>query len=168
MSEKYAFIDRDGTLIFEPQDSFQIDSLEKLQVLDGAVEGLKKLRELGYKLALVSNQNGVGTPAFPTENFKIPQQEFLRILKEGGVEFDEIFVCPHFASDNCECRKPKLGLLKDFLSKVELDKKNSFMCGDRNTDLQFAANLGIRGVKIPLNGVFEINKILNQLNNEKS
>lgn len=146
--KKYAFVDRDGTMIVEPQDTFQIDSLDVLELLPGVIDCLKELQEDGYSLVMVSNQNGIGTPSFPQENFDIPQKAFEDILKNEGIEFDLVLVCPHFPEDNCECRKPKLGLVKDF---DDIDKENSIMIGDRDTDLEFAKNLGIRGIKIELN-----------------
>lgn len=151
--EKYAFIDRDGTLIFEPQDTFQIDSLDKLKILDGVITGLRLLKKQGYKLILVSNQDGIGTPAFPKEDFEIPQNKMLEIFKKEGIIFDKIFICPHLESDNCLCRKPKIGILKNFdLKNIDINK--SFMCGDRKTDGQFAKNLGIKFVPMKLNSNF--------------
>ena len=152
--QKYAFLDRDGTLIFEPQDTFQVDSLEKLQILDGAVKGLQKLRDLGYKLVMVTNQNGIGSHSFPTADFEIPQQAMLQIFADGGVTFEQILICPHLPIDNCICRKPKTGLFDDWLQTVTIDTKQSFVCGDRNTDKGLADNLGLRFVPMTTNGNF--------------
>lgn len=154
MAQKYAFLDRDGTLIFEPQDDFQIDSLEKLKILDGAIENMQKLQEQGYKLVMVTNQNGIGTPSFPTEDFEIPQARMMDIFAENGIEFEEVFVCPHFKEDNCECRKPKTALVDKFFADNDIDLENSFMCGDRDTDRQFGENLGMKYVPMECNGVF--------------
>jgi histidinol-phosphate aminotransferase len=151
---KYAFIDRDGTLIDEPQDTFQVDSLERLRLLDGAAEGLKRLQALGYRLVLVSNQNGVGRPSFPQQAFDVPQQAMLDTFKRAGVTFEKVFVCPHLPEDNCDCRKPKTGLVDGWLEGVKIDKKQSFVCGDRQTDKQFADNLGIGFVPMTTNGNF--------------
>jgi len=158
--KKYAFLDRDGALIFEPQTDFQIDSLEKLQILPGVIEALKKILEQGYELIMVSNQNGLGTPSFPTENFEAPQDRMLEIFKENGISFSKIFVCPHFPVENCECRKPKLGLLKEFLEENEIDKGNSFMYGDRESDRQFANNLGIKFYKAETNSACSLTNFL--------
>lgn len=152
--QKYAFLDRDGTLIFEPQDTFQVDSLEKLQLLDGAVEGLQWLRDQDYKLVLVTNQNGIGTPSFPTADFEIPQQAMLRMFADSGVTFEQILICPHLPIDNCVCRKPKTGLFSDWLQTITLDTKQSFVCGDRNTDKGLADNLGLRFIPTTTNGNF--------------
>lgn len=154
MSQKYAFLDRDGTLIFEPKDTFQVDSVEKLKILEGVLVALKKLISQGYKLVMVTNQNGIGTESFALENFEKPQAKLLKIFKENGIEFDGIFVCPHFKEDNCNCRKPKTGLVDKFFAENDVDLMNSFMCGDRDTDRQFAENLGIKYVPMECNGIF--------------
>lgn len=153
-AEKYAFLDRDGALIFEPQDTYQIDSLEKLQILPSVIEGLQKLIAQGYKLALISNQDGLGTASFPQANFDAPQNRMLEIFKENGITFEKIFVCPHFADAGCACRKPKTGLVDGFFKTTVVDKANSFMYGDRDTDRQFAKNIGVRFVKAQTNGAF--------------
>lgn len=151
---KYAFLDRDGTLIFEPQDTYQIDSLSKLKILDGVIDGLKKLKSMGYSLVIISNQDGLGTPSFPQENFKEPQEKMLKIFQDNGIDFDEIFICPHLPNEACNCRKPKTGLVEEFLANTNIDKTRSFVCGDRDSDRQFAKNLGIRFVPMQTNGNF--------------
>lgn len=149
-SKKYAFLDRDGTLIFEPQDTFQIDSLDKLKILDGVIKGLKELINRGYELIMISNQDGLGTSSFPKADFEAPQNKMLSIFKKDGIKFKKIFICPHLPSGNCDCRKPKIGLVKDLL----IDKSNSFVIGDRVTDMQFAQNLEIKFVSMQTNGDF--------------
>lgn len=151
---KYAFIDRDGTLIFEPQDTYQIDSLDKLKILDGVIEGLQAIKRSGYKLVMISNQDGLDTASFPKKDFEIPHKKMLEIFKEHDIEFDKILICPHLPTDNCDCRKPKLGLIRDFLE--DIDPENSFVCGDRRSDFQFAANIGIRFISIQTNGSFRV------------
>ncbi len=151
--EKCAFIDRDGTLIFEPQDTYQIDSISKLKILDGVIEGLKKLIKNEYKLIMVSNQDGLGTDSFPRHDFQEPQEKMLDIFKENGITFTDIFICPHFANENCLCRKPKIGLLGNNILK-KIDKKNSFVCGDRKSDKKFAKNIGITYIPMQTNTNF--------------
>ncbi len=151
---KYAFLDRDGTLIFEPQDTFQIDSIEKLRILDGVIKGLKELNNRGYELIMISNQNGIGTASFPKANFEIPQNKMLSIFKKNGITFKEIFICPHLPSENCNCRKPKTGLVEKFLIKNQINKDKSFVCGDRPTDKLFAKNIGVKFVYMQTNGNF--------------
>ncbi len=153
-SKKYAFLDRDGTLIFEPQDTFQIDSIEKLIILDGAIKGLKKLKNLGYELIMVTNQDGLGTNQFPQADFQAPQKKMLGIFEENGIRFKKIYICPHLPSKNCGCRKPKTGLIKKFLRENFVDKNNSFVCGDRDSDKLFAVNIGIRFIPMQTNGNF--------------
>lgn len=155
MLKKYAFLDRDGTLIYEPQDDFQIDNLEKLKILPGVIDGLKKLIDDGFSLVVVTNQDGLGEPSFPLESFEIPQNKMLEIFKENGIEFTAVFVCPHRASDNCACRKPKTGLVDEFL-KDKIDTDNSFVYGDRETDREFAKNLNLKFIKAQTNGKFNL------------
>ncbi len=154
MLKKYAFLDRDGTLIFEPQDTFQIDNIKKLKILDGVIAGLQKLIRSGYELIMVTNQNGIGTASFPKTSFQAPQDKMLAIFKQNNIKFTRIYVCPHLPEKNCGCRKPKTGLLKKFLRENLIDKNNSFMCGDRNTDKLFAENIGIKFIPMQTNGNF--------------
>lgn len=151
--KKYAFIDRDGTLIFEPEDTYQIDSLDKLQILPGVVEGMLALQNVGYTLIMVSNQDGLGTVSFPAVDFEIPQQKMLDTFRENGITFSQIFICPHLPKDNCNCRKPKTGLLDKFLTANRLDV-SSFVCGDRENDKLLAENLGVRFLPMETNGNF--------------
>jgi histidinol-phosphate aminotransferase len=152
--QKYAFIDRDGTLIYEPQDSLQIDSLEKLRILDGVIEGLQLLGSRGYRLVMISNQDGVGTAAFPLASFEAPQKAMLDTFREAGITFEQVFICPHLPEDSCDCRKPKTGLLDDWLKDARLDTKQSFVYGDRASDKGLADNLGLTFVPMTTNGNF--------------
>lgn len=150
--KKTAFIDRDGTLIFEPPDTMQIDSVNLLQILPGVVDGLKNLRAQGFSLVMVSNQNGIGTKRFPKKNFEAPQKKLLEILKKEGIEFDHILICPHLSEKQCRCRKPKTGLVRKMIKIV--DVKNSLMIGDRETDFIFAKNLGLPFFRMGTNSRF--------------
>jgi imidazoleglycerol-phosphate dehydratase/histidinol-phosphatase len=151
---KYALLDRDGTLIFEPQDTYQIDSIEKLKLLDGVIEGLQFLQSNNFHLIMISNQDGLGTDSFPKEDFDAPQNAMLKIFSDNSIHFEEVFVCPHLPEDSCTCRKPKTGLLDDWLKTANIDTKQSFVCGDRVTDSELAKNLGLTYVPIPTNGNF--------------
>lgn len=151
---KVAFIDRDATLIFEPIVTRQVDSLGKLRILPGVIDGLKHIQGDGYELVMVSNQDGLGTPSLPTENFEAPQKELLKLLGEQGVTFDKIFVCPHLPKDGCSCRKPKIGLVKKFLKETPIDYGKSFVVGDRDTDADFAKNIGVHFYRMESNGAF--------------
>ena len=147
MSEKILFIDRDGTIIEEPKSDFQIDSLEKLRFEKGAIPTLLKLKNFGFKFVLVSNQDGLGSQSFPKEDFEIAHQKMLDILQSCGIEFKDIFICPHFENENCECRKPKTALLDEYIKHNLYNKEQSFVIGDRDTDMILASNLGVRGLK---------------------
>lgn len=162
---KYAFLDRDGTLIFEPLDTLQVDSLEKLKILDGVIKGLKELTQGGYKLIMITNQDGLGSSSFPKADFEVPQNRMLSILQKNGIKFKDIFVCPHLPSENCNCRKPKTGLVEKFLRKNLIYKRKSFVCGDRETDKLFAKNIGIKFISMKTNGNFykSLSKGLDQL-----
>ena len=149
--ERVLFIDRDGTIIEEPPDE-QVDSLQKLRLLPGVVPALLELQRAGYRLVLVSNQDGLGTASFPEPAFR-EAQEFLRdLLRSQGIRFDAEFFCPHVPADGCDCRKPRTGLLTGFLAANPIDPRDSFVIGDRDTDLQLAANLGIEGLRVRADG----------------
>jgi len=149
--KKILFIDRDGTIITEPPDQ-QIDSLQKLALLPDVIPALVKLRDAGFTFVMVSNQDGRGTASFPEETFREPHDFLQRLLASQGIRFEAEFICPHFAKDNCECRKPKIGLLKDYLRDTQMDKANSYVIGDRDTDLELARNLGITGLRVRVDG----------------
>lgn len=156
--KKYAFLDRDGALIYEPQNTFQVDRLDQLKILPGAIVGLKKLIEAGYALAMVTNQEGLGTRKYPRKNFTVVQGRLLSVLKKNGVTFEAVYICPHFPDANCSCRKPKTGLVDKLFRTRSIDQKKSFMYGDRETDAVFAKNMGIRFIKAPTNDAFIIPK----------
>lgn len=148
---KILFIDRDGTLIEEPADQ-QIDSLQKLRLLPDVIPALLRLREVGFAFVLVSNQDGLGTNSFPQTAFDEPHEFLLHLLRSQGLVFEAQFICPHFAKDQCECRKPKTGLLTQHLLDNPLDLANSYVIGDRDTDMELARNLGIVGLRVRING----------------
>jgi imidazoleglycerol-phosphate dehydratase/histidinol-phosphatase len=145
------FIDRDGTLIEEPPDE-QVDSLEKVRFMPGVFAALADLARHGYRLVMVSNQDGLGTQAFPLAAFEGPQRLVLETLGSQGIELDAVFVCPHFKTDGCACRKPGTGLVAEYVRASAVDLAASAVIGDRDTDLKFAANLGVRGVRVRRHG----------------
>ena len=155
---KYAFLDRDGALIYEPTDDYQVDSLEKLRILDGVIDGLQGLRQVGFQLIMVTNQNGIGTASFPYADFDAPQRRMLEIFSDNGIEFEEVFICPHFPEDECMCRKPQTGLVDYWLTTVTMDTENSFMYGDRDSDGEFARNLGIQFIQTKTNSTMDLNE----------
>ena len=143
---KIVFLDRDGTLIREPEDTKQVNGLEQLVLIKGVIFGLKRLQNAGFELIVVSNQDGLGTDENPTENYELINQKIKEIFASEEIYFSDWLTCSHYENENCECRKPKIGLVKSF--KNEFDKQKSIMVGDRDTDLLFAKNLGIQGYKI--------------------
>jgi imidazoleglycerol-phosphate dehydratase/histidinol-phosphatase len=151
---KVAFIDRDGTIVEEPPDE-QVDSLEKIRFMPGVVPALLELQRARFSLVMVTNQNGIGTLGFPEPTFRIPHEFILRLLDSQGIRFTGVFICPHLPADHCACRKPKLGMLTGFLARNNLDRAASVLVGDRETDMEFAANLGIRGYRVRQNGPAE-------------
>jgi len=152
--KSYAFIDRDGTLIYEPPDTFQVNSVKELRILPGVIPGLKKLRKNGYRLVMITNQDGLGSTKNPKGSFMKVQKALLSRLRAKGVRFKRILICPHFPEDNCLCRKPKIGLVNQMLIKNQIDKKTSFICGDRASDKGFADNIGISFSAMKTNGNF--------------
>lgn len=162
MSYKILFIDRDGTLIHEPKENFQIDSLEKLSLEPYVIPTLIQLKDMGFKFIIVTNQNGLGTSQFPQNKFNQPHQFMIQIFKSQGIEFEQILICPHLPIDQCNCRKPKTELVSFWLKNDLLNKFNSYVIGDRDTDMQFASNMGIQGIQYhPIN--FNWNKIKDYL-----
>jgi imidazoleglycerol-phosphate dehydratase / histidinol-phosphatase len=145
------FLDRDGTLNEETPDE-QIDSLEKIRLMPGVVPALLELKQAGFGFVMVTNQDGLGTPTFPREKFERAHRFILELLASQGIEFEAICICPHFKREDCDCRKPRLGMLREYLAAQSIDKGQSFMIGDRDTDLEFAANLGVQGFRITLGG----------------
>jgi imidazoleglycerol-phosphate dehydratase / histidinol-phosphatase len=147
--KKVLFIDRDGTLILEPPVTFQIDSLDKLEFYPFVFKYLGKIAtELDYELVIVSNQDGLGTPSNALENFLPPHEKMLKAFENEGITFSEVFLDPTFEHENAPTRKPRTGMLTKYTENTEgsYDLKNSFVIGDRVTDVQLAKNLGCRGI----------------------
>lgn len=149
---KVVFFDRDGTIIQESADE-QIDSLEKLEFIPGAITGMRRLIDRGFTLVMVTNQDRLGTPAFPAEDFELVHNKLLRLLNGEGITFADIFICPHVPEDDCACRKPKTTLLIDFLKKNAVDLDKSFVVGDRMSDIQLAKNIGCKSVLLQTNTI---------------
>lgn len=147
MKTKVLFIDRDGTLIHEPAD-FQVDSIDKIRLVDGAIPALLECLASGYRLVIVSNQDGLGTASFPQKQFDECQAYALELFQSQGVHFDEVFICPHTQDEGCECRKPRAGLLTRFLAETDIDLGASAVIGDRQTDMELADRIGVRGFLI--------------------
>jgi imidazoleglycerol-phosphate dehydratase/histidinol-phosphatase len=139
--KKVLFIDRDGTILTEPEDE-QVDSLEKFSFIPGVITGLSDIaRNTDFELVMVTNQDGLGSPSFPEETFWPSHNKMLRILNDEGVHFDEIFIDRTFPGDNASTRKPGTAMLTKYLAQG-VDLHNSYVIGDRPTDIQLARNLG--------------------------
>ncbi|MGB5330919.1 MAG: bifunctional histidinol-phosphatase/imidazoleglycerol-phosphate dehydratase HisB [Woeseiaceae bacterium] len=147
MSVKVLFIDRDGTLIEEPADN-QVDAVEKIELVDNVIPALLELAKHGFRFVMVSNQDGLGSASFPQHQFDVCHAHTMRLFTSQGVVFDEVFICPHLPDDNCECRKPRTGLLTKYLAATDIDLAASAVIGDRATDLELADRIGVRGLLV--------------------
>lgn len=147
MNSKILFLDRDGTLIKEPEDE-QVDTIEKFELLPGVISALKKLQSAGYVFVMVSNQDGLGSPSNQRTVFGVYQKLLLDILASEGIYFQAIRICPHNTDKRCHCRKPSVGLVLDYLRSQELDLNRSFVIGDRQSDVDLATAMGIQGIRI--------------------
>ncbi|MBL7882188.1 MAG: bifunctional histidinol-phosphatase/imidazoleglycerol-phosphate dehydratase HisB [Chryseobacterium gambrini] len=146
--KKVLFIDRDGTLILEPQTDFQVDSLEKLEFYPGVFQNLSRIaRELDFELVMVTNQDGLGTESFLYETFIKPQEKMLKAFENEGIVFNDIMIDRSFESENLPTRKPGTGMLGKYIYG-DYDLENSFVIGDRLTDIQLAKNLGSKSILI--------------------
>jgi imidazoleglycerol-phosphate dehydratase/histidinol-phosphatase len=163
---RYVFIDRDGTLIEEPEkpegadprEAFPLKGASEVKFKEGALEVLKRYAEEGYRFVLVTNQPFLGTEKHPKETFDATMSAMVDELEKNGINFEFVMICPHGPDAGCDCRKPAIGGLKEFLDAEEgdIDFKNSLMFGDRDTDRQFAENLGVRFVGIETKGPFVV------------
>ncbi|MCK9625227.1 MAG: bifunctional histidinol-phosphatase/imidazoleglycerol-phosphate dehydratase HisB [Bacteroidales bacterium] len=147
MSKKVLFVDRDGTIIVEPPDTYQVDSLEQFEFIPGAISGLKSLAGIGYDLVLATNQDGMGTPSYPEETFILVNGKMLKTLSGEGVEFNEMLIDRTMPEDNAPTRKPGIGMFGKYLTG-DYDLASSYVVGDRITDIELAYNLGIKGILI--------------------
>lgn len=146
--KKVLFLDRDGTLVIEPPIDLQLDSLEKLEFYPGVFQWLSRIvRELDYELVMVTNQDGLGTASFPECTFWPAQNKIIQAFQNEGIEFKEILIDKSFPEENLPTRKPGTGLLQKYIHG-NYDLSNSFVIGDRETDIELAENLGTQGIFI--------------------
>lgn len=145
MAKRILFIDRDGTLIHEPMDH-QIDSLEKLEYYPKVFQGMATIAKLDFELVMVTNQNGLGTPSFPEETFWPVQNKIMQAFENEGVKFEAVYIDPTFPEDNAPTRKPGTAMLTKYIGNPEYDLRNSYVIGDRITDVKLAENLGCKAI----------------------
>ena len=143
--DRLLIIDRDGTILVEPPVDFQIDSIAKTDFVPGAISGMKALSVLGYQLVMCSNQDGLGTASFPMEDFLPPQEMMLKVLASEGVRFDDILIDPTMPEEKASTRKPGTGMFTKYLTG-DYNLAESYVIGDRLTDVMLAKNLGARAI----------------------
>ena len=152
MSRKLLFLDRDGCLVVEPADE-QLDRFDKFDLMPGVVAALQRCVAAGYELVMVTNQDGLGTASFPEADFAGPQALLLRILASQGVRFHEILIDRSFEHEERDTRKPGTGMLRHYLADDGWSRAESALVGDRETDMQLAASLGVQGVCVGAAGL---------------
>ena len=141
------FIDRDGTLLEEPSD-YQVDRLDKIRLMPGVIPALLKLQHAGFRLVIITNQDGLGTSRFPQTAFQESHDFLMRLFNSQGIHFFETLICPHAAQQGCDCRKPNTRLADEYLKNHPMDAARSAVIGDRETDLLLAERLCITGYRI--------------------
>ncbi len=146
IKKKVLFIDRDGTIIVEPPVTFQVDRVDQIEFLPSVLRNLHFIRhKLDFEWAMVTNQDGLGTPVYPQENFENVQAKFLQTLANEDIQFDKIFIDKSFPEDHLPTRKPGTALLTEYFSE-NYDLAGSFVIGDRYTDVELAKNLGCKAI----------------------
>ena len=167
MAKKVLFIDRDGTIIKEAPPTYQIDSFEKLEFYPGMFTWLSRIAtEFDYELVMPTNQDGMGTASFPEETFWPVQDFILKNLSGNGIIFSDVLIDRSFAKDNAPTRKPGIGMFTKYINNPDYDLANSFVIGDRITDVQLAKNLGCKAIWLnndPDLGGSEIKDSVNEL-----
>ena len=159
--KKILFIDRDGTLVEEPKSDKQLDGFDKLSFFPGVFKYLNKIcEELDFKLVMVTNQDGLGTDSFPEETFWPVQNFIINSFKNEDVSFFKTHIDKSFDSQKSSYRKPRTGMLTEYIEDVNIDMQNSFVIGDRESDMQLAKNLNCSGILY--NGT-ELNDLLNEV-----
>ncbi len=167
--QKYLFIDRDGTIIESPPSPLQINTIEDVVFLPEVVKWLSKIAmELDYKLVMVTNQNGLGSEEYPEENFATVQNYMLDILATAKIFFEDIIVDESYPHEKSDMRKPRIGRMGKYLQNEKVDIQNSFVIGDRLTDIQFAKNLGSKAIFVNpenIRGASELTDSIDDLKN---
>ena len=147
--KKVLFIDRDGTIIKEAPPTYQIDSFDKLEFYPGMFTWLSRIaKEFDYELVMPTNQDGLGTASFPEESFLPVHNFILKNLRSEGIYFSDVLIDKTLPKENAPTRKPGVGMFSNYLNNPEYDLANSFVIGDRITDVQLAKNLGCKAIWI--------------------
>lgn len=135
------FLDRDGTIIV---DKVYLNDPDGVEFIDGVIDGLKRLYQYGYKLVIVTNQSGIAKGLVQEENLHKIHQKIKDVLIQSKVDIFKIYYCPHSPEENCDCRKPKTGMVKEIIDII--DKEKSFVVGDKESDIEFGKTLGIKSI----------------------
>lgn len=147
MKKQVLFIDRDGTLVIEPPIDYQLDSFNKLEFYPKVFRNLYFIRQkMDFEFAMVTNQDGLGTASFPEDTFYPVHNFILKTFEQEGITFDQIFIDRSFPEDNAPTRKPRTGMLTQYLDNPDYDLAHSFVIGDRATDVELALNLGCKAI----------------------
>jgi len=163
MAKRVLFIDRDGTLIYEAPPTYQLDSYEKLTFYPRMFEYMGRIaRELDYELVMVTNQDGLGTPVFPEDTFWPLQNMVMKSLEGEGIHFNAVHIDKSFPAENLPTRKPGTGMLTGYLNNPDYDIANSFVIGDRITDVQLAKNMGCKAIWMNLDATLGGDEIKDQ------
>lgn len=167
--KKILFIDRDGTLINEAPPTYQLDSFDKITFYPGMFTWMGRIaKEMDFELVMVTNQDGLGTAGFPEESFWPPHELVMRNLESEGIHFSEVLIDKTYPEENAPTRKPGTGMLTEYINNLQYDMANSYVIGDRITDMQLAKNLGCKGIWLNLDeglGAAEISDTLKDLEN---
>jgi imidazoleglycerol-phosphate dehydratase/histidinol-phosphatase len=151
VSAPVAILDRDGTLVVEPPGE-QLDAVADVRLADGVMPALGELVQRGYRLIVVTNQDGLGTRDYPRARWDAVQAFLGDLFASQGIAFESVLVCPHRPADRCRCRKPEPALVDDYLRGQEIDRARSAVVGDRDSDLELARRLGLRGFRVAARG----------------
>ena len=144
---KAIFLDRDGTIIEEPPDEV-VDSIDKIKILPNALCGLESLKDADFSLFIITNQIGISQGRLSIEEFHIFNNHFLKQLESKDIHISDIFFCPHSPEDNCECRKPKSGLIEQAKQKYEINLNQSYVIGDRKSDILLGKEIGAKTILV--------------------
>lgn len=144
---KTVLFDRDGTLIVDPED-LRVDKIEKIELFEDTISSLRRLHEAGYSIIMITNQAGISEGLLNEDEFNTIQDKVIEMIEPSGVKVLKTIMCPHVAEDNCECRKPKPTMLNDMIMEFGLDREQTFMIGDRLSDIDAAINAGCKSILV--------------------